>query len=63
MRRTVLIVDDHEAFRESAAALLEAEGFAVVGEAADGGSAIAPRCAWRESTVRSSVYRRKEWPR
>jgi DNA-binding NarL/FixJ family response regulator len=41
MRRTVLIVDDHEAFRESAAALLEAEGFAVVGEAADGGSAIA----------------------
>jgi DNA-binding NarL/FixJ family response regulator len=41
MRRTVLIVDDHAAFRESAAALLEAEGFAVVGEAADGGAAIA----------------------
>jgi DNA-binding NarL/FixJ family response regulator len=41
MRRTVLIVDDHAAFRESAAALLEAEGFAVVGEAADGGGAIA----------------------
>ena len=40
MRRTVLIVDDHEAFRESASALLEAEGFAVVGEAADGGAAI-----------------------
>jgi CheY-like chemotaxis protein len=40
MRRTVLIVDDHEAFRESATALLEAEGFAVVGEAADGGAAI-----------------------
>jgi DNA-binding NarL/FixJ family response regulator len=40
MRRTVLIVDDHEAFRESASALLEAEGFAVVGEAADGGQAL-----------------------
>jgi DNA-binding NarL/FixJ family response regulator len=41
MRRTVLIVDDHEAFRESATALLEAEGFDVVGEAADGPQAIA----------------------
>jgi DNA-binding NarL/FixJ family response regulator len=37
----VLIVDDHEAFRESVSALLGAEGFAVVGEAADGGAAIA----------------------
>jgi DNA-binding NarL/FixJ family response regulator len=40
MRPTVLIVDDHPAFRESASALLEAEGFAVVGEAADGDEAI-----------------------
>ena len=40
MRRTVLIVDDHEAFRESASALLEAEGFSVVGGAADGGAAL-----------------------
>lgn len=40
MRRTVLIVDDHPAFRESASALLEAEGFKVVGEAADGADAI-----------------------
>ena len=40
MRTTVLIVDDHEAFRQSASALLEAEGFAVLGEAADGSSAI-----------------------
>ena len=31
MRLTLLIVDDHEAFRESASALLEAEGFSVVG--------------------------------
>jgi len=37
----VLIVDDHEAFRESVSALLEAEGFAVVGEAADGAGALA----------------------
>jgi DNA-binding NarL/FixJ family response regulator len=40
MRQTVLIVDDHEAFRESAAALLESEGFMVVGQAADGGAAL-----------------------
>jgi DNA-binding NarL/FixJ family response regulator len=41
MRPTVLIVDDHEAFRQSASALLEAEGFDVVGQAADGPDAIA----------------------
>jgi DNA-binding NarL/FixJ family response regulator len=41
MRQTVLIVDDHDAFRESASALLEAEGFSVVGQAADGDTAIA----------------------
>jgi DNA-binding NarL/FixJ family response regulator len=40
VRATVLIVDDHEDYRRSAAALLEAEGFAVVGEAADGAAAI-----------------------
>jgi CheY-like chemotaxis protein len=41
MRRTsVLIVDDHEAFRTSARTLLEAEGFDVVGTAPDGPAAI-----------------------
>jgi DNA-binding NarL/FixJ family response regulator len=40
MGPTVLIVDDHPAFRESASALLEEEGFVVVGEAADGDEAI-----------------------
>jgi DNA-binding NarL/FixJ family response regulator len=40
MRPTVLVVDDHDAFRASAAALLEAEGFAVVGVAGDGRAAI-----------------------
>jgi two-component system, NarL family, nitrate/nitrite response regulator NarL len=38
---TVLIVDDHSGFRSFARALLEAEGFDVVGEAADGASALA----------------------
>jgi DNA-binding NarL/FixJ family response regulator len=37
----VLIVDDHGAFRSAARALLEASGFDVVGEAADGASALA----------------------
>jgi DNA-binding NarL/FixJ family response regulator len=36
----VLIVDDHAAFRASARALLQAEGFDVVGEAADGAGAV-----------------------
>ena len=40
MRRTVVIVDDHAAFRSAARALLEAAGFEVVGEAADGRSAV-----------------------
>jgi DNA-binding NarL/FixJ family response regulator len=39
-RRTLLIVDDHDAFRASAARLLAADGFTVVGEAADGESAV-----------------------
>jgi DNA-binding NarL/FixJ family response regulator len=37
---TVLIVDDHPSFRATAHALLEAEGFDVVGEAEDGESAL-----------------------
>jgi CheY-like chemotaxis protein len=40
VRVTVLIVDDHEDYRRSASALLESEGFAVVGAAADGAAAI-----------------------
>lgn len=40
MRRTALIVDDHAAFRRSARRALELEGFDVVGEAADGASAV-----------------------
>jgi DNA-binding NarL/FixJ family response regulator len=41
MRTSVLVVDDHDGFRESASALLEAEGFAVVGTASDGATALA----------------------
>ena len=40
MARTVLIVDDHPSFRTSARRMLETDGYAVVGEAADGASAI-----------------------
>jgi DNA-binding NarL/FixJ family response regulator len=37
----VLIVDDHRGFRGAARAMLEADGFEVVGEAADGAGAVA----------------------
>jgi DNA-binding NarL/FixJ family response regulator len=40
MRRTVLIVDDHAGFRASARRLLEASGYSVVAEAADGSSGV-----------------------
>lgn len=36
MTKRVLIIDDHEGFRTTARALLEAEGFEVVGEAGTG---------------------------
>ena len=37
---TVLIVDDHAAFRTLARAVLEADGYNVIGEAHDGGAGI-----------------------
>ena len=40
MTPTLLIVDDHAAFRSTARALLECDGWNVVGEAYDGTSAI-----------------------
>ena len=40
VRPTLVIVDDHAGFRASARALLEAEGFDVIGEAADSVSAF-----------------------
>ena len=40
MPKTVLIVDDHAGFRGFARRLVESAGYAVVGEAADGRSAL-----------------------
>jgi DNA-binding NarL/FixJ family response regulator len=48
---TVLIVDDHAAFRTSARALLEADGWDVVGEAADGTAGIAASRALHPDVV------------
>jgi DNA-binding NarL/FixJ family response regulator len=48
---TILIVDDHEEFRRTARALLEADGFEVVGEAADGESAIVEAMRLRPQLV------------
>ncbi len=49
VRPTVLIVDDHSGFRSLARALLEAEGFDVVGEAEDGVSALVA-IEWRSAS-------------
>jgi len=51
MPQTVLIVDDHAGFRGFARRLLEAGGFAVVGEAEDGASALAAVEALRPELV------------
>jgi DNA-binding NarL/FixJ family response regulator len=40
-KRRILVVDDHAGFRSCAGALLQAEGFEVVGEAEDGATAVA----------------------
>ena len=63
--QTVLIVDDHAGLPRQRAALLEAEGYEVVGEAADGDDAIAgaaraaprPRPARRRSCPTSTASR------
>jgi DNA-binding NarL/FixJ family response regulator len=47
----VLIVDDHPSFRASARVLLEAEGFDVIGEAADGATALAEARRLRPEVV------------
>ena len=51
MPQTVLIVDDHAGFRAFARRLLEAGGYAVVGEAEDGVSAVAAVEALRPELV------------
>jgi DNA-binding NarL/FixJ family response regulator len=49
--RTVLVVDDHPTFRATARALLEAEGFDVIGEAEDGLGALAAIARLRPEIV------------
>jgi DNA-binding NarL/FixJ family response regulator len=51
MSRTVLIVDDHPSFRASARAMLESEGFDVVGEVEDGATALDAVRALRPDVV------------
>jgi DNA-binding NarL/FixJ family response regulator len=51
MGTTVLIVDDHEAFRRFARALLQVEGFDVVGEAEDAASALEAAARLRPQLV------------
>jgi len=51
VRPSVLIVDDHRRFRASARALLESEGFEVVGEASDGESALREAAMLRPGLV------------
>jgi DNA-binding NarL/FixJ family response regulator len=52
----VLIVDDHEGFRTVARVMLEAEGFDVVGEAADGESAVEAATGLRPDIVLLDVH-------
>ena len=51
MSASVLIVDDHPSFRASARRMLEANGYSVVGEAADGEAAIAAAGALRPDLI------------
>jgi DNA-binding NarL/FixJ family response regulator len=51
MARTVLVVDDHASFRAAARRLLEAAGFAVVGESAGAVAAVADAVRLRPDVV------------
>jgi two-component system response regulator EvgA len=48
---TILIVDDYPSFRVQARAILEADGFTVVGEAEDGASGLAAARSLRPDLV------------
>lgn len=48
---TILIVDDHASFRVQARALLEADGFTIVGEAEDGASGLRAARSMRPDLV------------
>ncbi len=51
MSINVLIVDDHADFRSLTRSLLEADGYVVVGEAADGTSALAAATVLKPALV------------
>ena len=51
MGTTVLIVDDQRVFRRTARAVLESDGFEVVGEAPDGDAGLAARRRLRPDVV------------
>jgi DNA-binding NarL/FixJ family response regulator len=51
MTRTILLVDDHAGFRRSARALLDADGFDVIGEAGSGEDAITKAASLRPELV------------
>ncbi len=51
MAHTVLIVDDHPGYRAAARAVLEADGFEVVGETATGLEAVAEAARLRPDIV------------
>lgn len=48
---SILIIDDHSSFRVQARAILEADGFSVVGEAIDGTSGLAAARSLRPDLV------------
>ena len=48
---TVLVVDDHAGFRATARRMLERDGWTVIGEAADGASALTAASALRPDVV------------
>jgi DNA-binding NarL/FixJ family response regulator len=52
----VLIVDDHEGFRSIARVLLEADGFDVIGDVADGVSAVEAVTALEPDIVLLDVH-------
>jgi CheY-like chemotaxis protein len=56
MVRTVLVVDDHAGFRELARTLLEDGGYAVVGEARDGATALRAARALHPDAVLLDVH-------
>src|SRR5215218_3227918 len=53
---TVLVIDDHTSFRASARRVLESEGYRVVGEAADGASALSRARELRPQLALVDVY-------